>query len=204
MRKDPDHDYRPECFTSFDRCVQQLAEQIPDRAIRAAVLTTLDEDGRQVDMQQLAARYRLNRAAVRLIRRLVRFGDVGHPVHNFGSIYIAEIVPRATRTTRSVTTYLYATRRGTKVDLWWADTADGFGALGLRNQPLTPREAVVMLEKAIRAQATYDVIDDGDRSAYAPGRASTLRIRSKFHPQLEVQFRRRTQRRRRRSGGRRT
>lgn len=184
------------------RWLRLLDEHIPDPAIRAAVLTALDEDGRQVDVQRLGARHHFGRATVRLIRRLVRLGDEGGPVHSFGSVCIAEITPRAGRRTQSVATYVYATRRGTKVDYWWADSADGFGALGVRNQPLSLHEAVVMVKRAVRAQATYNIVDGGDRSAYAPKRASQLRIASTFYPQHGARCR--SSRSRRAQGTRRT
>lgn len=179
---------RPDYFADFDRWLRQLEDHIPDPATRAAVLTTLQEDGRQIDVQQLAARYHLSRATVRLVGRLVRFGDEGGPVHSFGSVCVTEITPPAGRPTRSVVTYVFATRRGTKIDYWWADTADGFGPLGLRNQPLTLREGVVMVDRVVRAQARYDVVDGGDRAAYAPERAAQLRIRSQFYPHLGTWF----------------
>lgn len=188
--RDPQRNRRPDYFTAFDGWLQQLEAHIADPITRAAVLTTLDEDGRQVDLQQLAAQRRLTEAAVRLIRRLVRFGDVGHPVHSFGSTCIAEITPRMR--SPSVITYVYATRRGAQVEYWWADTADGFGVLGVRGRPLTVREAEAMVRRVIAAQASYDVIDGGDRSAYAPDRASMLRIRSAFYPRLDAGVRRRT------------
>lgn len=185
--RDAQRPLRPDYFADFDGWLQQLEEQIPDSPTRASLLTTLDEDGRQVDLQQLAARYHLSRAAVRLIRRLVRFGDEGRPVHSFGSVCIAEIAPRAR--SRNVTTHVYATRWGAKVDYWWTDTAEGFGALGVRDGPLTLREAVVMVRRVVRAQARYDVIDGGDRSAYMPDRAAQLRVTSTFYPRLGTWFR---------------
>jgi hypothetical protein len=196
----PELRHRPDYFAAFDRWLQQLEAHIPDPAIRAAVLTTLDEDGRQVDVQQLAARHRLDRQTVRLIRNLVRFGDVGHPVHSFGSICLAEIAPRAGQRIESVATYVYATRRGAKIDFWWADSAEGFGALGVRDRPLTLREAVVMVARVVGAQARYDVIDGGDRSAYAPKRTSQLRIGSTFYRQLGAWFRASRRRRAQRTG----
>ncbi|MGH3644979.1 MAG: hypothetical protein ACRDUX_38860, partial [Mycobacterium sp.] len=200
--RDPQLDHRPDYFASFDRWLEQLEAHIPNHATRSAVLTTLDEDGRQVDVRRLVARHRLSRAAARLVRLLVRFGDEGGPVHSFGSICIAEILPSTAKRAARVTTSLYATRRGTQVDYWWADTADGFGALGTRDQPLTLHEAVVMVERVVIAQATYGAIDGGDRSAYTPGRAAQLQIRSTFYPQLEVRFRSRAPRGVRRRDGR--
>lgn len=197
----PQLGHRPDYFVSFDRWLQQLEAHILDPATRASLLTTLDEDGRQIDVQQLAGRHHLSRAAVGLVRRLVRFGDVGHPLHTFASICIAEVAPTAR--SQSVTTYVYATRRGTKVDYWWADTAEGFGALGMRNQPLTLREAVAMVERVVRAQARYDVVDGGDRAAYMAERAAQLRISSRFYPQIAAALRARRQRGRRPSSPRR-
>lgn len=187
--RDAQRQHRPDYFAKFDRWLRQLGDHVPDPTTRASLLTTLDEDGRQVDLQRLAARYHLSRAAVRLVRQLVRFGDEGGPVHSFGSVCIAEITSRAGRRIQSVTTYVYATRRGIKVDYWWADSADGFGALGLRAQPLTLREAVIMVERVVQAQARYDVVDGGDRAAYEPELAARLRIRSQFYPDLVTWFR---------------
>lgn len=182
--RDSHRGHRPDYFAAFDHLLRQLEAQIPDPATRARVLTTLDEDGRRVDVHRLAVEHHLSRATVRLVRQLVRFGDEVGPVHSFASLRIAEIAPRASRQTQSVTTYVYATRRGSKVDYWWADSAEGFGALGVRDQPLTLREAVVTVERVIRAQAQYDVVDGGDRAAYLANHASRLQVRSEVYAEL--------------------
>lgn len=187
--------HRPDYFGAFDRWLLQLEAKIPDPATRSAVLITLDEDGRRVDVQRLAAEHCLNPWTTRLIRRLVRFGDSSGPVHSFASLRIAEIAPRASRRTQSVITYVYATRRGAKVEYWWADSAEGFGVLGVRDQPLTLREAVVMVERVIRAQAHYDIIDGGHRAAYLANRASQLQVRSAVYAQLGESLRSRWRRR---------
>lgn len=183
----PPLDRRPDYFTPFDRWLRQLERHIPDPATRASILTVLDEDGRQVDVQQLAVQHSLSRATVRLIRRLVRFGDEGGPVHCFASVCIAEVAPRGK--SQSVVTFVFATRRGATIDYWWTDSAEGFGSLGIRNTSLTLREAVVMVTRVVRAQANYNIVDGGDRTSYLRDHAAQLRIRSPFYLQLGAKCR---------------
>lgn len=174
----------------------QLKSCCRDRATYAAVVTALEEGGRDLDVDGLAAMHDLDVQARRLVRRLARFGDVGRrPFYAFASVCLAVISPPRQHV-GSPTTYIMVTRRGGQLDFWWIDSADsGFGALGVRGEPLTGREAEAMVRQVIAAQASYDVVDHADRSPYAPGRASTLRIRSAFYPRLDAGVRRRTSRR---------
>jgi len=202
------HNYRPDYgFARFDELMAQLKQRSPNHATYAAVVTALEEGGRDLDLDALAATHDLNAQARRLVRQLVHFGNADRrPFYAFASVCIAMISPRG-RSAESPTTYIMVSRRRGQLDYWWIDSADsGFGALGRRNQPLTLREVAVIVKRVMRTQARWDTIDGADRTAYAPDRAAQLRIHSPFYLQLEGQFRESTEstgRRRRRSRGRR-
>lgn len=180
-------DFRPDYgFERFDRLIEQLKLHIPDRATHAAVVTALEEAGRDLDLNKLAAKHHLSRKATTLVRQLARFGDVRHPFYAFGSLCVA-MIAASREHADAPTTYIMVTRRHRQLDYWWIDTADsGFGALGIRDRPLTVWEAVIMVGDVIAAQAHWDVVDGADRSAYALGSGTTLRITSRFYPRLQA------------------
>jgi len=190
--RDPQLGFRPDYgFRAFDERMEQLKLHVPDRAMYAALVTALEEAGRDLDLHKLAATHHLTRRATTVVRRLARFGDDvrRRPFYAFGSVCVATIAPRREHAD-APTTYIMVTRRRGQLDFWWVDTApSGFGALGLRRQPLTLQQAVIMVVDVIRAQADYDVIDGADRSAYALGNAAKLRFASRFYPRLGAWYR---------------
>lgn len=195
-------DHRPDYgFGRFDRWVAQLKQRSPDHATYAAVVKALEEGGRDLDVNALAVAHDLDAQARRLVRNLIRFGNADRrPFYAFGSLCIAVISPPR-RHADGPTTYIMVTRRRGQLDFWWIDSADsGFGALGVRPQPLTLSEAVRMVEKVIAAQAEWDVVDGAARTAYAPERAAQLRIRSQFYPKFDTALRAGVQRSRRSTG----
>lgn len=195
----PQRDRPPDYgFARFDRWMAQLKQCIPDGVTYATVVAAIEEAGRDLNLDRLATTHDLSEKARRLVRQLARFGDVGRrPFYAFASVCIAVISPPR-RHADGPTTYIMVTRRRGQLDYWWIDSADsGFSGLGIRRQPLTQSEAVRIVEEVIAAQAAWDVVDGADRSAYVPERASQLRIRSQFYPNLEPAFRAQARRKRR-------
>lgn len=183
-------DVRPDYgFDRLDRWLADLARLIPDLSARSAVLQALEENGRQLDVDELAHRYQLSRPTTRLVGQLARFGDRRLPVHAFASVHVAEISAPSAYGPQSLATYLLATRRADHLEYWWADAADGFGVLGMRDLPLSFIEAVIMVEATVVAQGALAIIDGADRSGYRLDRLASMRISSRFYPALARWFR---------------
>jgi len=181
-------DFRPDYgFGVFDKWIEPLKLHVPNRATHAAVVTALEEDGRTLNVTKLAAQHRLTPQAVGLVRQLSRFGDVAHPIHPFASVHVFEVSGSSVLTSKDMTTFVLATRRSGGCDFWWADhPGDGFGALGVRDEPLSLAEAIAMVGTVVVAQANPTIVDDADRSGYLY--SAGLRVSSTLYPALPHWF----------------
>lgn len=180
---------RADCgFDHFDRLLTGLI-QISDPAIRGEVRAALETDGRDLDVADLAAHYALSDEVAETVRQLAAFGDEGELVHGFGAVHIAQINAGSWLGHCDLSTFVLARRHQGQIAVWFQDENGGSGELGIRVEPLTMLDAIVLVDATLIAQAPYAVTGDDWRSAYCSDPTTHLQVHSRHFPQLPAWYR---------------
>jgi len=175
-------------FDRFDRLLAAL-ERIEDTSIRAEVLAALEAEGRNLDVDALAAHYELSPSVADTVRRLAAFGDAAELIHSFGAIHVAQVTAGSTLGHCDVTTFVMASRRDRGIVYWFQDeNADSPSDLGIREQPLTLLEAIVLVDATLVAQAPHPVVDGDWSSGFFADPTMGVQVQSRFHPQLHAWY----------------
>ncbi|MGH3644978.1 MAG: hypothetical protein ACRDUX_38855 [Mycobacterium sp.] len=183
-------DHRPDLFGEFDALIRELRSLVTCMSTHAEIIAALGTDGRQLDVDQLAAELCLEPDVAAIVRRLATFGDMGEQVHSFASLVLARINAGSLAGSVDLTTYVMATRRCGRVEVWWQDENGGTGTVGMRAQVPSVLEITVLVDAVLVAQAPYDVGDGDWRCGYLVDDSMVVTVTSETYPPLREWYRR--------------